>query len=1113
MGVLYLRNIAGILSCALSVVPVLGMDIDGDGLPDDFELRYTDPTSATALNPGDDLELGGAGDGLTNLEEYLAGTNPLNEDTDNDTLFDGEEIAGTDFVPPTNPLKSDTDGDGLSDGVETNTGIFISIRNTGTSPIRADTDFDGFTDKEEADAGTDPSRDTSAPSFLLRYWKLDGDLTDELTSDSGTASAFPQYTTDRHGIPDGALAFDGTSYVEWSDGSALNALQIGTISMWVKWIGTQDGNQAGSYGAVIARHGDTTGSQQILSLDRADPDNAVVIWKPYGGAEGDIRLTGTTPVGDGVWRHIVVTYRNRRHSLYIDGVLEDTTIFAEGTFLDEPGGEMPMTIGAWTSSENSNTSAVIDDVRIYRGNLTADRVLALKLDSDEDGIPDSFELMHTDGTSTTLLNPDEDLEGDGLTNLEEFENRTDPNKEDSDADGFLDGEEVAFASDPASPNDIPVRSIARVWNEENLQAIRLAFPDPAVHAWNLFHVSVAMWDAWAAYDPVAVGYLFREDATTSDLAEGQRKAITYAAYRILSRKYNAYPHPLTPLESAEASQASFDKVMRQLGYDPNITTTLGSSPEAIGNRIAEAIIAWGASDGSNELQGFSDNTYDPVNPPLELRLPGTTMNDPNRWQPLEFVLQFSQNGQVLESTVQGFLGSHWGDVRPFGLMREFTDEVYLDPGRPPQLGDPDSDDAFKTGNLEVIRFSSYLDPEDGVLIDASPGAMGNNSLGANDGEGHAVNPVTNAPYPPNWVRRADFGRVIAEYWADGPDSETPPGHWNDIANSVIDHPDFERRFGGAGPELEPLEWDVKMYFLINAALHDAAVAAWDCKRAYDFVRPISSIRYMGGLGQSTDPSRSSFHPDGLPLVEGLVEEITLESSSPGQRHSHLSDHVGEIAIYSWGGEPLFPESQFTGTEWIRAVDWLPYQRDTFVTPAFAGFVSGHSTFSRAAAEILTQLTGSAFFPGGMATHTEEPGSLDFEYGPSDTVVLQWATYYDAADQAGISRLYGGIHVPADDGPGRIMGALCGLGAWDLGIPYFDGSILNYLNDMSISVTPQEDLKLEWDQIRGLYYEVQKSTDLIHFFPIGAREQATGDRKTMIVPWDRNNAYYRVVQMP
>src|SRR5690606_32781503 len=110
---------------------------------------------------------------------------------------------------------------------------------------------------------------------------------------------------------------------------------------------------------------------------------------------------------------------------------------------------------------------------------------------------------------------------------------------------------------------------------------------------------------------------------------------------------------------------------------------------------------------------------------------------------------------------------------------------------------------------------------------------------------------------------------------------------------------------------------------------------------------------------------------------------------------------------------------------IPAVAWVPYQQPTFVTPAFAGYVSGHSTFSHASAEVLTAMTGSAHFPGGLGTWTVPAGSFAFERGPERDVVLQWATYADAADQAGISRLYGGIHVRSDDLAGRVMGSACG----------------------------------------------------------------------------------------
>jgi hypothetical protein len=428
----------------------------------------------------------------------------------------------------------------------------------------------------------------------------------------------------------------------------------------------------------------------------------------------------------------------------------------------------------------------------------------------------------------------------------------------------------------------------------------------------------------------------------------------------------------------------------------------------------------------------------PVNEPLIVEVPGTAMNDPNRWQPLALEVSITQNGQLQPVGPQQFVGPHWGHVTSFALP-ESEAGLPIDPGAPPRLGDPATDAQFKSNALEVIRASSMLDPTDGATIDISPAAMGGSRLGTNDGQGHELNPVTGEPYAPNVVSRADYARVLAEFWADGPKSETPPGHWNVIANTVTDAPGFERRWGGSGEILDALEWDVKTYLALNGAVHDAAVAAWGVKGYYDDVRPISMIRYMGGLGQSSDPQAPSYHPDGLPLEPGLVEAITEESSAPGQRHEDLADHVGEIAIRAWMGTPEDPENEIGGVGWIRAVEWLPYQRPTFVTPAFPGYISGHSTFSRAAAEVLTALTGSEFFPGGMGSWTIPAGALEFEAGPTADVELQWATYFDAADQAGVSRIYGGIHPPIDDASGRRSGYVCGHDAWALANTYFDGS--------------------------------------------------------------------------
>ena len=630
-------------------------------------------------------------------------------------------------------------------------------------------------------------------------------------------------------------------------------------------------------------------------------------------------------------------------------------------------------------------------------------------------------------------------------------------------------------------------SIARTWNERNLDAIRIDFPAPTVHSRNLFHLSVAMWDAWAAYKPSAVGYCHNEVATGPDIVAARHEAISYAAYRVLHARYALSVNAAT-------TQAALDAQMASLGYPIGNTTTVGTTPAAVGNRIAAAVLAFGSSDGSREQTFYDDPSYVPVNDPLILAQAGTAILDPNRWQPLAFEFAQTQNGMEADE-VQIFVGSHWGSVRPFSLHQEAGESVYFDPGMPPLAGGV-GDNEYKAGNIQVLEFSSYLDPSDGVMIDISPGAIGNNTLGQNNGTGWAVNPKTGLPYAPNIVKRGDYGRVMAEFWADGPASETPPGHWNTLANEVTEHPLFERRFMGSGPELEPLEWDVRMYLALNGALHDTSIAIWGCKAYYDYVRPISSIRYLAQIGQSTDPGGLAYNPNGIPLVPGLIEEVDFTTTVAGGKHEHLAAQLGKIAVYAWQGEPADPLTQTSGAGWILAEEWLPYQLDTFVTPAFAGYVSGHSGYSRAAAEVMTRITGNAFFPGGIMSYTYEAGDLDFEFGPTTDIELQWATYYDAADQAGISRLYGGIHVPADDGPGRIMGSSCGIGAWELAVKYFDGSILTDPFRLSIAKSSPGQIELYWTAERGLYYQVQEHAGNGVFTDLGAPVQALEDVESL-----------------
>ncbi len=572
----------------------------------------------------------------------------------------------------------------------------------------------------------------------------------------------------------------------------------------------------------------------------------------------------------------------------------------------------------------------------------------------------------------------------------------------------------------------PTASVARRWNEQLMSSIRRDLPRPTVHARNLFHFSAAMWDAWAAFSPTAQPVFTAERITTANVAAARDEAVSYAAFRVLDHRYkNAI--------GGKVSQACYRALMTKQGYDPDDATLTGDSPRAVGNRIGKAIIEMHVGDGSNEANNYADTTmFKSVNPPIAVEsATRTPAMDIDQWQPLDLAIAATQNGIPIAAGVQGYIGAQWRDVKPFALTRATPTSLYADPGPPPRITP-----ATMGWAVDIIRKSSKLAPG-AELKDISPGAYGNNPLGSNAGTGHPLNPVTGQPYAPQVVPLGDFSRLLAEFWADGPKSETPPGHWNVLANQASDHPMFSRKWKGQGAELDKLEWDVRLYLALNGAVHDAAIVAWEIKRTFTCSRPITIVRSAAARGQSTDRTLPSYHPDGLPLEPGLIELITTESSAPGQRHAHLAGFVGELALYVWVGEPGDFKRQVSGVNWVRAAEWVPYQKRSFVTPAFPGFTSGHSTFSRAAAEVMTLATGSAYVPGGLGEAViPRDTALTFEKGPSVAFKLQWATWYDAADQAGQSRLWGGIHIEPDDFVGRRTGGVVGTKAFAKAETYF-----------------------------------------------------------------------------
>ena len=631
-------------------------------------------------------------------------------------------------------------------------------------------------------------------------------------------------------------------------------------------------------------------------------------------------------------------------------------------------------------------------------------------------------------------------------------------------------------------------SVAREWNELNLFGIRNDFARPTITARNLWHVSAGMYDAWAAYDLISQPYFLGNTVggnfipfngvvipgTPGEIQAAREEAVSYAAYRILSHRYGNLPST-----NEIAVLDAFDQYMNELGYATDVSSVdyENDGPAALGNYIAAEIIAFGFLDGSFEEDGYDNQYYESIHDgedyDLVTSFPGNPdMLDPNRWQPLTLIVAIDQLGNPLPINTPDFLSPEWGNVVPFSLTEddktifardENIYQVYCDPGAPAYMDyegfENGITDDYKWNHAMVAVWSSLLDQDNGIMIDASPNGIGNvgaypetNSIedlsqfynyfeGLDGSQGHDINPSTGMSYDSQMVPLGDYGRVLAEFWADGPDSETPPGHWYTVLNYVSDHPELEKKWNGQGAELDALQWDVKTYFALGGAMHDCAIAAWSIKGWYDYTRPISAIRYMGDHGQSTDSSLPSYDPEGLPLIPGYIELVDATDPLVGISQEHLN----KMKVLSWKGPDYLDhvdisgniidgvqDSTLAGVDWILSENWWPYQRPTFVSPPFAGYVSGHSTFSKAAADLLGLMTGDEYFPGGMGVFSApQDDFLVFETGPSVEMELQWATYKDASDQCSLSRIFGGIHPPVDDIPGRKIGTKIGEGVYNM----------------------------------------------------------------------------------
>lgn len=640
-------------------------------------------------------------------------------------------------------------------------------------------------------------------------------------------------------------------------------------------------------------------------------------------------------------------------------------------------------------------------------------------------------------------------------------------------------------------------SVVQDWETALLKTMQEDLARPHVQARNLFHLSIALYDAWAAYDKEANTYLLGKTVNDftcpcnpipppADVEAARREAMSFAAYRLLTARYNRSP-------MATDALTRFREVMQRNGYNFQTYSSdySSGSPAALGNYLAQCILQMGARDNAGEENNYQDARYKPLNPYLEVRAPGPgKINNPNHWQPLKLnsaidldgypeiecnclgrtyaslIDSADDKGKVRFTGTQRCQGADWSRAKPFALpqqnrrvyRRDGHDYLlYFDPGnaylpRLDTLKNSGTSEAYKWNYALVAAWSGFMTPNDTTRWDVSPGSMGNVpsypgnlaelpgfyqlETGRDAGKGWPNNPKTGEPYTPQWVRRGDYMRAVVQYWAEGPKEETAPGAWLSLLQYMSRQTTLVKKFNGKGQVMNELEWDVKSCFLLGSALHDAAIAAWGIKGWYESARPITALRYMAARGQSSDPALPSYHPAGIPLLPGRIELVKKGDPLAGEKNIH----AGKIKIYAWKGPVGHKEAatETAGTGWILAENWVPFQPGTFVTPPYPGFVSGHAVFAHAAAEVFGRLTGDAFFPGGMGEFLvpADKQFLRMEQGPSTDIRLQWATYRDAADQAALSRVWAGTNAPFDDIPGRIIGAEVGKSAFDLAKTYF-----------------------------------------------------------------------------
>ena len=332
--------------------------------------------------------------------------------------------------------------------------------------------------------------------------------------------------------------------------------------------------------------------------------------------------------------------------------------------------------------------------------------------------------------------------------------------------------------------------------------------------------------------------------------------------------------------------------------------------------------------------------------------------------------------------------------------------VQLDKWTPELLGDPQNPTAQKfltpqwgsvtpfaldDKSIEVFR---PVAPEPFLLVEGATVDLDSGTITLENGQQVAISrEIVGTIINPAFIEQSehvveisanltDKQKLIAEFWEDAGGTAFPPGTWMTFGQVI------------SARDSHSIDDDALLFFGLANAAFDAGIAAWESKTYYDYARPVRVIRALGALG----------------LLNGGktgIDEITQEEG---------------FVIEAWAGPG-------EGTKTVLAKNFITYQTpNSHPSPPFAEYVSGHSTFSGAGAAVLSLFTNSDRF-GASATFN--PGQSRFEPGlvPSDTLTLSWDTFTEAADEGGISRLYGGIHFEDGDINGRQLGRDVGKTVW------------------------------------------------------------------------------------